>query len=138
MIEPSSDVQMGKSTLQLFRYGAVGLVSNSVIYLLYLLVTFLGAEPKKAMTLLYIVGASIGFIGNRRWTFAHYGPFTQTVMRYMVSHVLGYLLNYVVIFIFVDFLKYAHQGVQAVAIVVVAVFLFIIFKYYVFPKNRKS
>lgn len=124
--------------LQLIRYGMVGLVSNLAIYLLYLLGTFLGAEPKKAMTLLYIVGASVGFIGNRKWTFTHYGAFTKTALRYVVSHILGYLLNYVILFTFIDILEYTHQGVQAVAIVAVAGFLFILFKYYVFSQNRES
>lgn len=118
---------------QLIRYGLVGVVSNLTIYIVYLLITFLGVEPKLAMTLVYIIGASIGFIGNRKWTFAHRGDSASAVLRYVLAHLFGYLLNFLILFSFVDRLGYAHQWVQAVAIIVVAGFLFIVFKYFVFP-----
>ena len=121
--------------LQLIRYGLVGVVSNAVIYLVYLLITYLGVEPKIAMTLVYIIGASIGFVGNRKWTFAHRGAFSRTALRYGLAHLSGYLLNFLILLTFVDHLGYAHQWVQAIAIIIVAGFLFIILKYLVFSKK---
>lgn len=123
---------------QLIRYGLVGLVSNLIIYFVYLLITYLGVEPKKAMTLVYIIGASIGFIGNRKWTFAHRGDLSRTGVRYAIAHLFGFLLNFVILYTFVDCLGYAHQGVQATAIVVVAAFLFVTFKYYVFQGSSQA
>ena len=117
---------------QLIRYGFVGVVSNTAIYAVYLLITYLGVEPKIAMTLVYIVGAFIGFVGNRKWTFAHHGGSFCAIIRYFLAHIFGYLLNFVILFTFVDYLGYAHQWVQAVAIVIVAGFLFIVFKNFVF------
>ena len=120
---------------QLLRYGLVGVISNAVIYFVYLLITYLGVEPKTAMTLVYIIGASIGFIGNRKWTFAHRGDFSSAALRYMLAHLSGYLLNFLILFTFVDRLGYAHQWVQAVAIMIVAGFLFVVFKYFVFRER---
>ena len=120
---------------QLLRYGLVGVVSNAAIYFVYLLITYLGVEPKTAMTLVYIIGASIGFIGNRKWTFAHRGNSSSAALRYVLAHLFGYLLNYIILFTFVDRLGYAHQWVQAVAIMIVAGFLFIVFKYFVFRER---
>ena len=120
---------------QLIRYGLVGVVSNLTIYFVYLLITYLGVEPKTAMTLVYIIGASIGYIGNRKWTFAHHGNFTSAALRYVSAHFFGYLLNYMILFVFVDRFGYAHQWVQAVAIIIVASFLFIVFKYFVFRER---
>jgi putative flippase GtrA len=120
---------------QLIRYGLVGLVSNLTIYFVYLLITYLGVEPKTAMTLVYIIGASIGFIGNRKWTFAHRGDPTSAALRYVLAHLCGYLLNFMILFTFVDRLGYAHQWVQAAAIIIVAGFLFIVFKYFVFRER---
>ena len=117
---------------QLIRYGIVGVVSNLAIYLVYLLIAYLGVEPKKAMTLVYIIGASIGFIGNRKWTFAHRGDPSRAALRYILAHLFGYLLNFLILLIFVDHLGYAHQWVQAVAILVVAGYLFLASKYFVF------
>ena len=120
---------------QLIRYGVVGVVSNAAIYFIYLLITYLGVEPKTAMTLVYIIGASIGFIGNRKWTFAHRGDSYSAALRYVLAHLSGYLLNFLILFTFVDRLGYAHQWVQAVAIIIVAGFLFIVFKYFVFRER---
>jgi putative flippase GtrA len=121
--------------LQLIRYGLVGVASNAAIYLVYLLITYLGMEAKSAMTLVYIVGASIGFVGNRKWTFAHRGDSSSAALRYVLAHMFGYMLNFLILFTFVDRLGYAHQWVQAVAIIIVAGFLFVIFKYFVFNEK---
>lgn len=124
--------------LQLIRYGVVGVVSILTIYSVYLLITYLGVEPKTAMTLVYIIGASIGFFGNRKWTFAHQGNAASAVLRYVLAHLLGYLLNFIILFTFVDHFGYAHQWVQAAAIIIVACFLFIVFKYFVFYERYNA
>lgn len=120
---------------QLIRYGLVGVASNATIYFVYLLITYLGVEPKTAMTLVYIIGASIGFIGNRKWTFAHSGDSSSAVLRYVLAHLFGYLLNFLMLLTFVDRLGYSHQWVQAMAIVIVAGFLFVVFKHFVFRER---
>ena len=121
---------------QLIRYGLVGMASNAAVYFIYLLITHLGVEPKTAMTLVYITGGSIGFIGNRKWTFAHRGDSSRAAFRYVLAHLSGYFLNFMILYTFVDRLALPHQWVQAAAILVVAGFLFIIFKYFVFPEKK--
>ncbi len=120
---------------QLIRYGLIGAASNAAIYFIYLLITYLGMEAKSAMTLVYIAGASIGFVGNRKWTFAHRGDSSSAALRYVLAHLCGYLVNLLILYTFVDRLGYAHQWVQAAAVIVVAGFLFVIFKYFVFSKS---
>lgn len=87
------------------------------------------------MTLLYVVGASIGFIGNRQWAFAHSGTLLGTGSRYFIAHMFGYLINFLILLVFIDWLGYPHQWVQAGAIFVVAGFLFVALKYFVFQKT---
>jgi putative flippase GtrA len=117
---------------QLLRFAAVGVASNVIGYLLYLLVTYLGAAPKLAMTVLYGVGVITGFVGNRRYAFAHQGRLMATGWRYLMAHSAGYLINLAIQIIMVDHLGYPHQLAQALGICVVAVFLFVVFKYFVF------
>lgn len=135
-------VEKQRSAGQLIRYGLVGIASNLSGYLVYLFITYWGVEPKKTMTLLYIVGAAIGFVGNRQWAFAHKGALLSSGVRYFIAHFFGYLINLFILLIFVDRLGYLHQWVQAVAIVTVAGFLFFAFKYFVFPdvnsRNRDT
>ncbi len=135
MPESTVNGQVGESIRQLVRYALVGAATNAAIYFVYLLITCLGVEPKTAMTLVYIIGVFIGFIGNRKWTFAHRGSASGAAFRYMLAHLFGYLLNFLILFTFVDRLGYAHQWVQAAAILIVAGFLFIIFKYFVFRER---
>ena len=128
--------EVRRTATQVFRYGLVGIASNLSGYLVFLLITYWGIEPKQAMTLLYIVGATIGFFGNRQWAFAHKGEVLGAGGRYLIAHLLGYLINLLLLLTFVDRLGYSHQWVQAVAIFVVAGFLFIAFKYFVFRKAQ--
>jgi putative flippase GtrA len=123
---------------QLTRYAFVGIVSNSAGYLVYLLLTYLGLPPKVTMTLLYGIGAAIGYMGNRNVTFMHKGGLLGSGIRYFMAHCLGYCINLAILIILVDKLGYAHQWVQAIAIFVVAGFLFIAFKFSVFADKKAS
>ena len=117
---------------QLSRYASVGIVSNLAGYLIYLFITHLGVTPKTTMTLLYGVGAAIGYTGNRNFTFEHHGSMLGSGVRYLLAYIIGYIINFIILLFFVDQLGFAHQWVQAVAIFIVAGFLFIASKFYVF------
>ena len=120
---------------QLFRYGVIGMFNNFAGYLLYLFVTYFGATPKLTMSILYIMGAMAGFLGNRQFTFAHTGNILMSGMKYAATHLLGYSMNFIILYLFVDIYGYPHQFIQAVAIIIVAGFLFISFKLYVFRRK---
>jgi len=117
---------------QLTRYAVIGIASNLAGYLAYLLLTFLDVGPKLAMTTVYLTGAIFGFLGNRQWTFAHEGRVVPTMLKYALAHSAGYSLNYSILYLFVDRMLYPHQAVQAVAIGVVAGFLYLLLKKIVF------
>lgn len=127
-----------RSAIQLFRYGLIGLASNFAGYLLYLSLTYFGVMPKMAMSVLYVAGATIGFFGNRRLTFAHKGSLAGAGVRYMIAHFFGYLINLSILILMVDKLGYPHQWVQAGAIFIVAGFLFLAFKFFVFAEYDHS
>ena len=126
------------SVKQLFRYALVGTTINIVGYLVYLLITFLGITPKIAVTFLYIVGASVGFWGNRKLAFMHQGSLLGSGVRYIIVHSFGYFLNLAILILFVDMFGFAHQWVQAFAIFIVAGYLFLAFKFFVFSNLNES
>ncbi len=123
---------------QLFRYAFVGILSNLTGYLVYLLITYLGVTPKITMTLLYGVGCTIGYIGNRNFTFSHKGSLLDSSARYFIAHFFGYFINLIILIIFVDHFMYPHQLIQIVAVFVVASFLFTAFKFFVFTDLNAS
>ena len=65
---------------QLIRYAVVGITSNAIIYLFYLLATWLGLGPKTAMTGLYVVGVMQTFIFNKKWSFRFAGAAAEYFM----------------------------------------------------------
>lgn len=121
--------------MQLFSYVLVGVLSNLAGYFLYLFLTYLGCTPKLTMTTLYGVGAVFSFFANRRFTFRHDGHIGAVGIRFLLAYALGYLLNLLLLVLFVDVLGFAHQLVQAVAIVVVAIFLFVVCRLFVFVQR---
>ena len=135
---PLPSMPSRQSIRQMARYGLVGLLSNASGYLLYLLLTALGGEPKITMTGLYLLAASLGFIGNRQWTFADQGNPLASALRYALAHLGGYGLNLALLVILVDHFGYPHQWVQALAILVVAAYLFVVFRTFVFTRPRTS
>ena len=114
----------------------MGAASNAAGYLLYLLVTHLGLAPKVAMTFLYSVGATAGFIGNRALTFSYKGGTIGSGLRYLIAYAIGYFMNLAILIVFVDMFGYPHQLVQAAAVLVVAAFLFVALKFFVFRTTK--
>lgn len=126
---------MNSTLLQLARYGIVGFFTNTVGYLLYFFATTEGLEPKLAMTVVYVTGVLVNFLGNRWFTFFDKSSIARVGVRYLYIQMIGYLLNLAVLGLFVDVLKFPHEFVQAAAIFVVALFLFLASKYYVFSSS---
>lgn len=133
MVAPAS---FSRSFLgQLIRFGIVGLLSNFVLYILYLAITTLGAGHKTAMTGLFILGLFQTFFLNKRWTFQHYGSMRYSLTRYAVAFGGCYLFNLAILLVFVDYYGMPHEIVQGVAVVVVAILMFLLQKYWVFPNK---
>lgn len=118
--------------IELAKYGLAGAALNLSGYLVFLLMTYYGVGHKLAMTILYVAGVILGFWTHRKWTFRDAGNLTGAALRYLGTHIVGYLINFALLAVFVDTLHYSYRLVQIVAIFVVAGFLFVTFKYLVF------
>jgi putative flippase GtrA len=94
--------------------------------------TTFGAQPKVAMTLLYVLGTLQSFMFNKRWSFRSEAPHGAELARYVASYAAGYLLNLLLLVVLVDRMHLPHRLVQAFAIVALAVFLFVLQKFWVF------
>ncbi|HPE72087.1 MAG TPA: GtrA family protein [Candidatus Competibacter sp.] len=122
--------------MQSLRFVIVGLTSNLVLYLLYLTLTTFGFGHKTAMTLLYLVGTLQTFIFNQRWTFEHRGVSQSAFVKYIAAYGLGYLFNLFALLLLVDLLRVPHEIVQGILILVLAVLLFLLQKFWVFRPPR--
>lgn len=125
-------------TTSVYRYFIVGVVSNACGYGVYLLVTRFTGSPKASISVLYAMGTAVSFFGNRQWVFQHRGKVLPTLIRYFLTYLMGYVLNYLLLFFFVDRLGYPHQLVQAIAIFVVGGCLFLMLNFVVFSRLETS
>jgi putative flippase GtrA len=117
---------------QFIRYGVVGLASNAVIYLVYVLLTHLGVGPKLAMSLLYGVGVLQTFVFNKKWSFQFGGAATPALIRYAALYAAGYVIQFVTLMLLVDQAGLSHQWVMGALMLTMAAFLFIGQKVWVF------
>ncbi len=121
----------------LTRYGIVGVLANLFGYLIYLAVTAIGLDPKLAIAILYPVGVAGSYVGHTRFSFAHQGPIAERIPQYLIAHAAGYCTNLLLMFVLHDRLLVPHEVTQAIAIVVVALLLFLLMRYFVFPRRNE-
>ena len=130
------EMLVNKSFRQLLRYGLVGVGINAALYTCYLLFVFFSIEPKIAMSIVYVMGLGIGFFGHRKLTFSHTENVRRTIVRYLAAHSGGYAINFFLLVAFVDHMHLSHALVQGLSIFIVAAYLFIIFKFWVFSEKK--
>ena len=123
---------------QFARFVAVGVASNVVLYLLYILATSLGVGHKTAMTVLYVLGVLQTFVANRSWSFRHGGAARQAFVRYLAAYLFAYLVNLGVMHVMVDRASYSDRWVQGCMVIVVAAMMFLLQKFWVFRVKRGS
>ncbi len=130
---------LGSSEIRrLLRYGIVGVASNGVLYLLYLLLTAHWLGPKSAMTLLYVVGVLQSFAFNRRWTFGHRGSVPASLAKYVSTYAFGYVFNWFMLFLLVDRIGWPHRPVQAVLVFATAAILYLLQRQWVFAQRAAA
>ena len=117
---------------QFTRFVLAGLTSNTVLYVVYLLLTRSLLAPKAAMTVVYVSGVVLGFVINRSWTFEHTGPARSALARVAVAYAVGYVVNLVGLHAGTVVLGFPHEAVQAVLIILIAAMMFGMQKYFVF------
>lgn len=121
------------STLrELFSFGMIGVTGNAALYGVYLVMTGFGVGPKTAMTAVFALGVLGTYAFNRRLTFRHYGAVAQSAVRYAGVYLLAYLVNVAALALLVDVAGFPHQAVMLVLIVVTAVLVFALQKFWVF------
>lgn len=121
-----------RTARQVFCFISVAAIINLSGFILYLLITSIGGNPKFTMTFLYVASVTISFLANRKFTFNQIGSSATTLQRYLISYLIGYLMNLSGLIIGVDFMKYPHYYVQAFLLIPIALTLFCLQKYWVF------
>lgn len=123
---------------EFIRYAAVGVAANVCGFLLYALFTELGVSPVLTISIFYPVHIGIAFYLNKKWSFNFRGRLSASAVRYITAYVGCYVLNVAMLKFFNGYLGYSHLYVQAAAVVVIALLLFLIQKLWVFKERGHS
>ncbi len=113
--------------VQFVKFGIVG-VSNTVIaFAVYtLLLKVFGVWYLAASAIGFALGATNGFLLNRRWTFREHVGDALTPVRWAVVQGCGLAVNEALLYVFVDYASLDKLLAQAFATMVVTVSTFIV------------
>ena len=127
-----------KLSKEFVRYACVGAATNAVGFLLYALFTKLGLSPILTISIFYPIQIGLAFYLNKKWSFSHQGRISTSAVRYLIAYLVCYVLNVAVLKFFSGYLNYSHLIVQAIAIFVMALLLFMAQKFWVFHGHDSS
>jgi len=87
---------------------------------------------------MYAVSVLGTFVFNRDWTFADLGRGQAPLLRYILVYAFGYVINYVMLSVLVENFGYPHELVQGGLILILAVFIFLAQKLWVFDRRARE
>jgi len=111
--------------VQFVKFGIVGVSNTALTFIIYtILLKVFGVWYLAASAIGFIVGATNGFLLNRRWTFAEHVGDSLTPVRWGVVQGCGLVLDEVLLFVLVHQAGLDKLLAQALATVVVTVSTF--------------
>lgn len=113
--------------VQFVKFGIVGVSNTLLTFAVYtLLLKVFGVWYLAASAIGFVVGATNGFLLNRRWTFAGHVGDALTPVRWAIVQSGGLGINLVLLYVFVHDAGIDKLLAQALATVVVTVTTFLV------------
>jgi putative flippase GtrA len=113
--------------VQFIKFGIVGISNTLLTFAVYtLLLKVFGVWYLAASAIGFIVGATNGFLLNRRWTFADHVGDSLTPVRWAIVQGCGLGINELLLYLFVDGAHLDKLLAQAFATAVVTVTTFFV------------
>lgn len=108
---------------RVWRYAAVGVVTNGACYLLFLLLIGVGVGAVAANGMCYLAGVTMGYVGNRRWTFRSENRHAHDVIRFAAAHAVGLSSSIATIALLLRVLPPPLAQIGAIVVAAVAIFV---------------
>lgn len=91
--------------LQFSRYGVVGVATNISLYLLFLVLVWIGTPPVLTSGMVYVLGVTLSYLLNRRFTFKSEKGHGQDLPRFVFAYGLGLVFTVISMSILVDLMS---------------------------------
>jgi len=125
--------------VQFIKFGIVGISNTLLTFIVYtLLLKVFGVFYLAASAVGFIVGATNGFILNRKWTFADHVGDSLTPVRWAIVQGGGLGINELLLYLFVDGARLDKLLAQAFATAVVTVTTFLVNRAWTFRTDASS
>ncbi len=113
--------------VQFVKFGIVGISNTLITFAVYtVLLKVFGVWYIAASAIGFIVGATNGFLLNRRWTFADHVGDAYTPLRWAVVQSAGLGLNLVLLYLLVHDAGLDELVAQAIATIAVTITTFLV------------
>jgi len=120
---------------RILRFGVVGVLTAILHYgLLYVGVEALQLNATVASSLGFVVAVIFNYLMHYSWTFGEPAPHGRTLQRYLVMITCGFLINAVVMYAGVHWLVLHYLLTQALALIVVVLWNFVLSNAWVFRR----
>lgn len=121
--------------IRLARYGAAGALSNGAVFVVFLLLIWLGTPPIWSSSLCYGLGVTISYTINRRWTFASQESHLSDIPRFIVAYGLGFGVTLISMFSLLKMMNPAPAQLITIGITAVAIYAFLHILHFGTPKK---
>jgi putative flippase GtrA len=113
--------------VQFVKFGIVGISNTLITFAVYtVLLKVFGVWYIAASAIGFVVGATNGFLLNRRWTFADHVGDAYTPVRWGIVQTAGLGLNLLTLYLLVHDAGFDELVAQAIATVLVTVSTFLV------------
>lgn len=101
--------------------------------------TIVGETPPiVATSVVYALGIALTYIGNASWSFKRERSHIQSVLRYIIVYVLGYLVQAGALLVLHNKCGVPHLIAQICAMLGAALTIFALLSYWVFRSSQRS
>ena len=128
----SSPVKYWPKSIKFILVGAVNTVAT---YALYVILVNAGLQYAVALTLDYLVGILSGYLMNRHWTFVSHDSTHRSLVKYITTYVLVYLINLILLSLIVGLKILDPVFGQVLALGVVTMISFLLQNFWVFQRQ---
>lgn len=87
------------------RYTGVGIVSNGLLYVLFVGLIWIGLTPAATAALCYVLGLTLSYFMNRRWSFKSASGHHQDLPRFLMSYGIGFVATMVFIIVLTRWMR---------------------------------